>query len=324
MSEKLVQCEPSRSHASAWGWNPAVPEWGPGRAGNATGTSGHRGLAPNDRPRNTVTVPDPRTAEFVGWVLAQVGLRAEAYRWPCLHRRVPACLRQLRVRTMEAARAELESRPHRRAAAISALLLGVTEFFRDQPVFDSLERSVLPELVRRRGRGLEVLSVGVSDGQELYSIGMLLDELGVLSTSLLWGVDCRADAVSRARMGVYRGTRLGGVDGERHGRYFRPLSSDWCMVVPLLRQRTGFFVRNVLTREESGGLLETRRWDVVLCRNLVMYVEEPAARGLWDWLAEQVAEDGILVTGRAECPPRDLPFRPGSRCVYQKVGLGIT
>src|SRR6516164_5078729 len=82
---------------------------------------------------------------FVNWLFRQAGLSAAHYRPETLRRRLPACLRNLRVRSTEQARQLLERSPGLVPAAVSALLVGVTTFFRDREPFERL-RTLLREL----------------------------------------------------------------------------------------------------------------------------------------------------------------------------------
>src|SRR5262245_48863817 len=127
-------------------------------------------------PALPLALPEPGLcddqATFVDWLFAQAGLDAHAYRPEPLRRRLPTWLRRLPGNSLAEARAAVECRPERVAAAMSDLLIGVTGFFRDAAVFDTLARDILPPLAERR-QGLHIWSAGCSDGAELYSLGML-------------------------------------------------------------------------------------------------------------------------------------------------------
>ncbi len=94
---------------------------------------------------------------FVDWIIRRAGLDAGRYRHRPLLRRLPACLRTLKVHSTEEARELLKNRPDLLPAAISSLLIGVTEFFRDPPVFESVRTTILSNAAGMRGplRSLE-------------------------------------------------------------------------------------------------------------------------------------------------------------------------
>src|SRR5690606_25230318 len=121
--------------------------------------------------------------------------------------RLPACLRSLRAPTVEEGRRVLSGRPELLEEALDVLLLGVTQFFRDPTVFACLRDRVLPELVRDGGR-IRVWSAACSEGQELYSVALLLHGCRALERSELLGTDLRASAIARAQAGTYPGELL--------------------------------------------------------------------------------------------------------------------
>ena len=139
---------------------------------------------------------------FVAWVLELAGLDPAEYRPEPLIRRLPACLRGLKVKTPEEAQELLERRPELMPAAVSFLLIGVTDFFRDGDVFEFLKAEILPQLHGREGQ-LRFWSVGCANGSELYSVAILLAQEGLLERSFLLGTDCRGDAISQARDALY-------------------------------------------------------------------------------------------------------------------------
>ena len=81
--------------------------------------------------------------------------------------------------------------------------------------------------VRAGRRPPRILSVGSSNGAELYSAAMLLAEADLLAGARLLGIDCRADAVTAARIGWYDEPALTGVDGEARARYFTETAGGW-------------------------------------------------------------------------------------------------
>jgi chemotaxis methyl-accepting protein methylase len=149
-------------------------------------------------------------------------LDAGCYRHQPLERRLPACLRMLRVPSAPAARRLLDRRPELLPAAMSALLIGVTEFFRDAEVFDAVREEALPKLAARRGP-VRVWSAACASGDELYSLAILLAEAGLLARCFLLGTDCRADAIEQARAAVYRAVDLRALAPALREKYFEAI-----------------------------------------------------------------------------------------------------
>lgn len=257
------------------------------------------------------TACDVPVDSFIAWLFSKANLDATRYRPRALGRRLPACLRRLAARSTEQAREILENKPELLPAAISTILIGVSEFFRDPPVFEHLRKATLPEMLRTR-QGLRVYSAGCSEGHELYSMAMLLDELGKLEGSELLGVDCRPDAIEAAQSGLFDRTDLSSTASLWRDKYFLEPKSRLA-VVPHLRRRLQWSVCDVLACGESP------MWDVILFRNVAIYLDR--TEPVWKHLVGQLVPGGVLITGKAERPPRGLPLVREFMCIYRKTGV---
>ncbi|MEK7954073.1 CheR family methyltransferase [Luteolibacter soli] len=238
----------------------------------------------------------------------QAGLDPWLYRTAPLVRRFPACLRALRVDTLAAAERVLAANPALALKALESLLIGTTELFRDPSVFAHLEQHILPKLTQR-SPSLRIWSAACSDGAELYSVAILLAKLGSLKGSHLLGSDCRPDAIEHAKRGVYLPReRAQPVSAAFHSQEL----ADGRIVM-------SHEIREALQWEQSD-LLAPRpweSWDLILCRNLAIYLEPLAAEVLWGRLAEALAPGGFLIVGKAE-KPRISSLHRISPSIYRK------
>jgi chemotaxis methyl-accepting protein methylase len=249
--------------------------------------------------------------EFIDWLFRRAGLDAAVYRGDTLARRLPSCLRALGSETYDEARRLVERHPRLLDTALETLVVGVTGFFRDSFVFAVLADRVLPALADA-GRGLNVWSVGCSDGRELYSVAMLLDEHDLLERSYLVGTDCRSAAVAQARAGLFDEDALADVPAETAARYFERVASGWRVARPL-RDAMRWWVGDALRLPEIGA------WDVILCRNLAIYLYPDAADRLWRRLAGALRVGGFLVTGKAERPRHADGLVNVAPCTYRRA-----
>jgi chemotaxis methyl-accepting protein methylase len=255
---------------------------------------------------------EPETAAFLSWLLGQAGVDRQCYRDAPLARRLRACLRRLRCRSVAEAWTRLEQEPADIPAAISVLLIGVTEFFRDRSVFGYLDEVVLPRLAADRA-GLRVWSVGCADGAELYSVAMLLARHGLLEHCWLRGTDCRADAVVQAQRGWYESSRLGGLDASLREAFFVRERGGW-RVGEALRSATEWGQESMLADSPVQG----ERWDLILCRNVAIYFQPAASARLWTRLANALRSGGVLVLGKAERPGGQDSLARLGPCVFIK------
>ncbi|HEX4123450.1 MAG TPA: CheR family methyltransferase [Tepidisphaeraceae bacterium] len=278
-------------------------------------------LAASSHIRRMPAPMPPIAAEFVdaeysalerAWlrnIFRRAGLPMEAYKPESLRRRKPACLRALGAGSMVEARLLLSRRPDRLDRAMSALLIGVTDFFRDPPVFEALEGLLKTGPVARPPR---VWSAGCSNGAELYSIAMLLDRAGMLEGARLLGSDCRLDAVAQAAEGCYDLSALASIPPDLQAAYCQVEGSKF-RVGDRLRRAVRFVQANVLASTEPGC------WDLILCRNLAIYLQPAAVGQLWLALEGALAPGGLLMLGKAERPTGTARLRPAGPMIWRRT-----
>jgi chemotaxis methyl-accepting protein methylase len=262
---------------------------------------------------------------FLAGLFAHVGLGLRHYKPETLYRRLPACLRVLRATSLAHARSVLQRQPHLAPEAVDALVIGVTSFFRDPAVFDALRRLVLPDLIahsRARRRPLRVWSAGCSDGAELYSVAMSLSEFGGAGNRCggddygveLLGTDCRPNAVAAAAEGVYDPAAVAGVPPALLQRYF-DFDGARYRVKDALRAAARWKVADVLRAADAPP----GPFDLVLCRNVVIYLQPSATTSVWSLLARSLrGGGGVLVAGKAERPVGLRGLRPVAPCLYRR------
>jgi chemotaxis methyl-accepting protein methylase len=248
---------------------------------------------------------------FQSWILAKAGLDARNYRAKPLNRRMTACLRALKAKDSQEACQLLEKRPEQTSKAIDSLLIGATEFFRDEDVFHLLKSSILPDIIKS-GRRVKIWSAACSNGSELASVAILLSEAGALEKSTLLGTDCRESAIRDARSGIYDESCLKNVKSEFRDKYFQPEGNRYLFMLPAGRCMS-WKVADLF----SGG--QEKNYDLILCRNLAIYLNLKASNALWKILAGSLRSGGYLITGKTERP--DEPFSCISRGVYRKSGV---
>lgn len=183
---------------------------------------------------------------------------------------------------------------------VEALLNNETYFFRDRAPFDLLKATALPELARRREkqRTLRIWSAGCSAGQEAYSLAMLFAEDPVQWAG--WTIDIMATDVSesmveRARTGIYTQFEVQrGLGIQQMIRWFEETPAGW-RVAEALRRPVRFQVHNLLEAAPHPG-----RFDLILCRNVLLYLQENTRRKAFDRLSSAMAPDGWLMLGAGE------------------------
>ena len=183
---------------------------------------------------------------------------------------------------------------------VEALLNNETYFFRDRQPFDLLTAQALPALARARAdkKRLRIWSAGCSTGQEAYSLAMLFAE-----DPLKWqgwtidilGTDVSSAVIDRARSGTYTQFEVQrGLGINQMIRWFEETDDGWRAVEPL-RKPVRFQVHNLLEPPPHPG-----EFDIVLCRNVLLYLNAEKRALAFDRLASAMAADGALMLGAGE------------------------
>jgi chemotaxis protein methyltransferase WspC len=190
------------------------------------------------------------------------------------------------------------------------LVVPETWFFRGAGLFDELARRAAAALQSSApGRTFRALSLPCSTGEEPYSLAVALLDAGLDPDRwAIDGIDLSPRLIAAARRGVYREFSFRQTDAALRDRYFRPAADGW-ELAPAIRDRVRFRAGNLadpaLLPDDSGA------YDLVLCRNLLIYLTPAARRQALDTLGRLLAPGGLLGVGHAE--PQMLAGRPFAR-----------
>lgn len=183
---------------------------------------------------------------------------------------------------------------------VEALLNNETYFFRDRAMFDLLSARVLPELAVSRAstKKLSIWSAGCSTGQEALSIAMMFADQPNLWADWqieIVGTDVSQSVINAARKGCYTQFEIQrGLGVAQMIKWFDEVANGW-QANGRLRQMVRFEVHNIL-----DPLPNFPRFDLVLCRNVLLYFEGPNRGRAFDRVASVMAPDAWLMLGAGE------------------------
>ena len=192
------------------------------------------------------------------------------------------------------------------AAFIEYLTINVSEFFRTPDKFAKLETDVIPELMKRSSR-LNIWSAGCSIGAEPYSLAMILNDMTPNTRHRILATDLDIEILGKAKAGVYNENELKAMSEARKSKYFTR-QGDKYAVSPDIKQRIEFKRHNLLKDSFETG------FDLILCRNVVIYFTEEAKDQLYANFFKALKPGGILFVGATEAI---LNFRKLGYTSYQ-------
>ena len=183
---------------------------------------------------------------------------------------------------------------------VEAMTTNESFFFRDDKPFQHFRNQALPRLMASRSAGapLRIWSAASSSGQEAYSLAMILSEcrasVGDRRIEII-GTDLAHDQVVRARDGLYTQFEVQrGLPVQMLMRYFRKEDSGW-RISEAIRAMVQYREWNLL-----GDLRPLGQFDVVYCRNVLIYFDQATKAKVLEAVAQQMPADGLLYLGGAE------------------------
>ncbi len=248
--------------------------------------------------------PDATRLAVLRSLLAQLrnrsGIDFAQYKMPTIMRRLSRLMVAGRVDSIAAYLEFLEAHPENYARLTGAFLIQVTEFFRDDALFETLRTVTLPRLIaeaRANGNELRIWSAGTSTGEEAYSLAVMCAELlegeAEPPAVRIFATDIDEGAIAFARRGIYPAQSLKNVPAAWRERYFERVG-DTYEVAKRLRAMT------VFGQHDLGQRAPFPRIDLCLCRNVLIYFTRELQTRALQLFAFSLRSGGFLVLGKAE------------------------
>lgn len=230
------------------------------------------------------------------------GMVVEEERRYLLEDRLKPLLRAEKLASIDDLALALQAAPRSELArnVVETVTINETSFFRDRALFQVFADELLPDLVRSRAesRRLRIWCAACSTGQEPYSLAMLLDEnmrqLGGWQVEII-GTDISRQVLETAKAGLYSQFEVQrGLPVTMLLRNFRREEEQW-RISDYLRANISFRVHNLLESPREFG-----KFDVIFCRNVLLYFDPTTKRRVLSHLTNALADDGYLALGAAE------------------------
>ncbi|WP_425059553.1 Chemotaxis protein methyltransferase [Sporomusa carbonis] len=207
---------------------------------------------------------------------------------------------------------KLEANPKLYKDFIDFLTINVTEFFRTPEKFDELEKKVIPDLLKRSPK-LNIWSAGCSIGAEPYSLAIMLNEITPQTRHRIFATDLDVEMLAKAKQGSYSANELKNIPPARLNKYFTQ-ANGIATIKDDIKAKVEFQRHNLLVDKFESG------FDLILCRNVVIYFTEEAKDGLYRRFFTALKPGGVLFVGGTEAILnfRDIGFQHYLPFFYQK------
>jgi chemotaxis protein methyltransferase CheR len=243
----------------------------------------------------------PIINRVIGFISNAAGIVLTAEKAYFIEARLSPVLREENIPSIDELMARAERGDRRLAQRIiDALTTNETFFFRDKTPFDHFRNIIVPELVSRRppGKTIRIWCAACSSGQEPYSLIMLLDEmkaqLGGRNVEI-HASDISEAILNKAKSGLFNQFEVQrGLPTKMLLQYFQKVGDNWKISADVVK-RVNFFKFNLLEEPRALG-----QFDVVFCRNVLIYFDRPTRAKIFTRIADRLAPDGFMLLGGAE------------------------
>lgn len=241
-------------------------------------------------------------------LLEQTGVDFTFYKKNTITRRIERRMQATQFSTLEDYTAVLAQSPDEIDLLFKDMLIGVTQFFRDADAFDELKRRAIRPLVvsKKHHETIRVWIPGCSTGEEAYSIAMLFrevkNETGSKVNIKIFATDIDQDAIDFASRGIYVGNTLDNLSPERLEAFFNQRGRTY-EVKRYLREMIVFAKQNLLKDPPFS------RIDLISCRNLLIYFENPFQTKAYAIFRFSLNQKGYLLLGPSEVLDTDNGYQ---------------
>jgi two-component system CheB/CheR fusion protein len=249
---------------------------------------------------STETKQDQALEDLLDYLRDSRGFDFTGYKRSTLTRRIQKRMEQVHVDSFAAYLDHLQVDPDEFTALFNCILINVTSFFRDEPIWKFLREEVVPRLVERKADDgiMRVWVAGCASGQEAYSLSMLLaEQMGrkdFLARTKIYATDVDEEALEEARQGAYTTDELKGVPEDLVDTYFTSDGGGRHVFDREIR-RTVVFGRHDLVQDAPISKI-----DLLSCRNTWMYFNADVQARILSNFRFALNPTGFLVLGKAE------------------------
>lgn len=240
------------------------------------------------------------------------GLDLTGYKRPQMERRINSLMRGLKIEKYTEYLDLLQRELNHWRKFVDTLTINVSEFYRNPPQWQVLETKIIPELMQKSNI-LKVWSAGCSTGEEPYTLAMVLKQgFPNLNFSII-ASDIDDEVLNKAKTGVYNDKAVLNLPKSHLVKYLHKKDNTYT-VSEEIKKKVKFVKQNLLKD------VFDRNYDLILCRNVVIYFTEESKAYLYRRFYEALKPGGMLFTGSTEqiFQAREIGYNLVASFFYQK------
>jgi chemotaxis protein methyltransferase CheR len=245
-----------------------------------------------------------------------LGIQCSNYKEDYIKRRLLSRMRSTNSSTYQDYLKYLKTNPPELEALRNALTINVTEFFRDNDVYELIRKEIFPALIKQKKR-LRIWCAGCSTGEEPYSLAMILSEIMVQNPGIsaqIFATDIDQVVLAKAREGIYTPKSLVKLSESQIRRHFTKLPDGNFQVNPQLKKLIRFSPHDLMR-----GVPVAQWLDLITCRNVTIYFNEQQKDSLVRMFYDALGSKGFYIMGKTEYLGRTMEHLFESYNSLQKV-----
>ncbi len=251
---------------------------------------------------------------FVGKINETMGLDLSGYKPERMKRRIEMLIRKYNCKSYKEYLDMILKDNKKKDEFLDKLTINVTEFFRNPDKWQELKDKFIPQLLKESGTRFKAWSAGCSSGEEPYTLAMVLEELKAPQSAKVIATDIDMGVLTHAQVGEYEERSMVSTPQEYIQKYFIVRDGRY-IVKPNVKARVVFKRHNLLQDPFEKG------FDLIMCRNVVIYFEMEAKDQLYRRFSESLRPGGLLFVGNTEriFNYKNLGLEIASSFIYRKI-----
>jgi chemotaxis protein methyltransferase CheR len=236
--------------------------------------------------------------ESLKWFIEHtLAIQCSQYKEDYIKRRLLSRMRSTDNASYEEYLTYLKAHPAELESLRNALTINVTEFYRDNDVYETMKKDILPALFRKKKR-LRIWCAGCSTGEEPYSLAMILVDLMEENPGIsarIFATDIDKIVLAKAQEGIYTQKAMIKLPETQILRHFTQLPEGNYQVTPDLKEMIRFRYHDLMS-----GTPVSRWFDLVICRNVTIYFNEKQKDEQVKLFHESLVSGGFYIMGKTE------------------------